>query len=69
MNAIADWYGTQGAYDSIVDNNAIQIGVLYHIEVQADWNETDPTHLGFIKNKPNVMDMTVTNNTAKFYYV
>lgn len=68
-NAIGDWYGSQGAYNELVDNNTIQAGVLYHIEVQPDWNETDSKHLGFIKNKPNIMDMEVTNNTAKFFYV
>ena len=68
-NAIADWYGTQTAYNELVDNNAIQAGILYHIEVQPDWNETDSKHLGFIKNKPNVLNMNVEDNTAKFYYV
>ena len=68
-NAVADWYGTQFAYNELVDSNDIQAGVLYHIEVQADWNETDPKHLGYIKNKPNVLNMSVSNNTAKFYYV
>lgn len=68
-NAIGDWYGSQGAYNELVDDNTVQAGVLYHIEVQADWNENDPNHLGFIKNKPNVLNMNVEDNTAKFFYV
>lgn len=68
-NAIGDWYGSQGAYNELVDDNTVQAGVLYHIEVQADWNENDPNHLGFIKNRPNVLNMNVEDNTAKFFYV
>lgn len=66
--ATGHWYGSQDAYDEIADNGELVPGMLYHVMVQADWNETDPSHLGYIKNKPNVMDMTVQNETAIFFY-
>lgn len=67
--ATGHWYGSQDAYDEIADNGELVPGMLYHVKVQADWNETDPSHLGFIKNKPNVMNMTVRDGAAVFYYV
>ena len=59
---------------AMLDNELKQSGrlntnTLYHVEVQPDWNETNEDNLGYIKNKPDVMNMTVSNGTANFYYV
>lgn len=69
-NAVGDWYGSMGAYNEILDNGQLQVGVLYHIEVQADWSETDEKHLGYIKNQPNILDMQHIDetHTLKFFY-
>lgn len=67
-NAPSHWYGSQSAYNELVDNNQLVAGVAYHVEVQADWSETDQKHLGYVKNQPKVMDMDVENHNAKFFY-
>ena len=69
-NAVGDWYGSSGAYDEVVANGQLQVGVLYHIEVQSDWSETDSKHLGYIKNQPNILDMQhiAETHTLKFFY-
>ena len=70
QNARGDWYGSQTAYDELTDANTVQAGILYHIEVQPDWSETDPSHLGYVKNQPNILDMqhVEETHTLKFFY-
>lgn len=73
LNASTQWFGTAEAYGALVKNNQVQQGVAYHIMVNPDWNETDPTSLAFIKNKPDIMDLRCvqvsgTRYNAEFYY-
>lgn len=68
IDATSQWFGSQAAYNELVENNQIQPNVAYHVLPQPDWNETDPNHLGYIKNKPNIMDMEVEDTTANFFY-
>ena len=68
-NAPTHWHGSQAAYNELADQNQLQPGVAYFIHVQPDWSETDPKHLGYIKNKPDIMDMTMEGTVANFYYL
>ena len=69
-NAVTHWYGSQGAYNNLVDNNQVKTGVAYHIQVQSDWSEDDPNHLGHIKNQPNLLNMEVVSQDhgLRFFY-
>lgn len=68
-NASSHWYGSQGSYNELVDNNQVQAGIAYHIMVQPDWNESNTKHLGYILNKPSVLDVThVDDHILKFFY-
>lgn len=53
----SEWYGSSGAYSELVTASRIVPGVLYLIEAQADWSESDPKKLGYIKNQPNLLNM------------
>lgn len=53
-----EWYGSQGSYETLVENDNVNPNILYHIQVQADWDEKNPNSLAFIKNKTRVMDAT-----------
>lgn len=50
------WYGSYSSYDELLLNDAIRPNIVYHIEVQADWDEKDETSLAYIQNKTRVMD-------------
>ena len=69
--AVADWYGSSSSYDELVSSSSVQAGVLYHIEVQPDWSESDPRKLSHVKNQPNVLDMEHVDETheLKFFYM
>lgn len=74
MDAVAHakshWYGSQASYNALSDGGLVEAGVAYHIQVQADWSETDQTHLGYIKNQPMLLDMDVEENEhrLRFFY-
>lgn len=68
-SAKKNWYGTQSAYDSKVTAGTIQPNVAYHILVQPDWNEDDPSSLAYIKNKPSILDLDVQESSARFKYI
>ena len=69
-HARAHWYGSQASYNALVDASQVEAGIAYHIQVQADWSEDDPTHLGYIKNQPNLLDMEVVEDEhrLRFFY-
>lgn len=69
-HAKGHWYGTQSRYNALVDAGQVEAGVAYHIKVLPDWNETDTSHLGYIKNQPNILDMEYRANdeALAFFY-
>lgn len=69
-NANSHWYGSQGAYNALADSQQVMPGVAYHIMVQPDWSETDPSHLGYVKNQPKILDFDYQSNdeALRFFY-
>ena len=66
IRAKKNWYGTMAEY-RLLGNN-YETDVAYHILPQADWNEDDPTSSAYINNKPDIMDLEFSGDSARFYY-
>lgn len=61
-NVTKRWFGSISQYAKLVHDNQVEQGVAYHLIPNPDWEETDEESLGYIKNKPAIIDVDAQGN-------